>query len=600
MLERIPSERVRLLPGLFRDRMEINRRYLLSLDERALLQNYALEAGERLDGMQDLADPASSWLHWGWESPTCQLRGHFLGHWMSAAAALVRSEKDRVLKARLFDMIDRLREYQLKNGGRWVGPIPEKYFDLLLAGGDIWSPQYVMHKLFMGLLDAYECTAYSPALTILSHLSDWYVDFFARADAVDPAVAYRGESGGMLEIWTRLYRLTGEEKYRSLLKRYEYPEMFRILKEGGDPLSGEHANTSIPWILGAARLYEIKHKEEWISLVKAFWDCAVSRRGSYCTGGANAGEFWVPAGRFGEYAGERNQEFCTVYNMVRLADYLFRFTGETVYADYIERNLYNGFLAQQNAKNGMPAYFLPMAAGSRKSWGSEKNDFWCCHGSMVQAHAIVSNLIYYRDEDKVTIAQYIPSRAEFKIGGAPVVIEIRQNVPGGAENTLRETEADERSRWSFVITVRSGKSQRFLLRLRIPSWVKGQPFVSIGGERRFLTEDVLRDGYLKLDKEWEDEEIRICFPAELRAEEFPDRPDKKAVMEGPIVLAALAENVCLENVPKRCLMKQSEHVYVGGPWLQSHYRLPHDDREIVFKPLYEVDDEIYTLYCNSR
>lgn len=50
----------------------------------------------------------------------------------------------------------------------------------------------------------------------------------------------------------------------------------------------------------------------------------------------------------GHFLGDRNQEFCTVYNMVRLADYLYRFTGETVYADYIEKNLYNGFLAQQN------------------------------------------------------------------------------------------------------------------------------------------------------------------------------------------------------------------------------------------------------------
>ena len=31
---------------------------------------------------------------------------------------------------------------------------------------------------------------------------------------------------------------------------------------------------------------------------------------------------------------------------------------------------------------------------------------------------------------------------------------------------------------------------------------------------------------------------------------------------GPVVLAALAENVMLENVPKRCLVKQSEHTYV--------------------------------------
>ena len=39
------------------------------------------------------------------------------------------------------------------------------------------------------------------------------------------------------------------------------------------------------------------------------------------------------------FLGERTQEFCTVYNMVRLADYLSCFTGAHEYLDYIENNL---------------------------------------------------------------------------------------------------------------------------------------------------------------------------------------------------------------------------------------------------------------------
>lgn len=72
------------------------------------------------------------------------------------------------------------------------------------------------------------------------------------------------------------------------------------------------------------------------------------------------------------FLGERTQEFCTVYNMVRLADYLFCFTGAHEYLDYIENNLYNGFLAQQNKYTGMPAYFLPMKAGSVKNGAAKQ------------------------------------------------------------------------------------------------------------------------------------------------------------------------------------------------------------------------------------
>ena len=74
----------------------------------------------------------------------------------------------------------------------------------------------------------------------------------------------------------------------------------------------------------------------------------------FSTTGMNAGEFWVPPHMQGHFLGSSDQEFCTVYNMVRTASYLLKYTGEAQYADYIERALYNGFLAQQNAQTGKP------------------------------------------------------------------------------------------------------------------------------------------------------------------------------------------------------------------------------------------------------
>jgi len=41
---------VRLLPGLFKDRMEVNRAHLMSLNNDALLQNFYLEAGIIIPG----------------------------------------------------------------------------------------------------------------------------------------------------------------------------------------------------------------------------------------------------------------------------------------------------------------------------------------------------------------------------------------------------------------------------------------------------------------------------------------------------------------------------------------------------------------------
>ncbi|MBR3305997.1 MAG: glycoside hydrolase family 127 protein [Lachnospiraceae bacterium] len=596
-MERIDGSHVRLKEGLFRERQELNTKYLLSLDSTALLQNYTLEAGDIIKGCQVISDPESTVLHWGWEAPTCQLRGHFLGHWMSAAALTVYSEKNRVLKAKLFDIVDKLREYQLKNGGKWVGPIPEKYFRIMTTGRYIWSPQYTMHKLFMGLLDTYEYTSYAPAMTILSHLSDWYTEWLESIESVDPRAQYGGESCGMTEIWARLWRLTGEEKYSRLLKKYDSPDILNGLANGKDTLSGNHANAAIPWAHGAARIYEISRNEKWLKLVKAFWECAVKDRSYYATSGANSGEFFVPPGKLAEQMGERTQEFCTVYNMVRLADYLYRFTGEKSYCDYIERALYNGFLAQQDPRTGMPAYFLPLAAGSRKKWGTPTKDFWCCHGTMIQAHTLVSSLIYYKDESKVIINQYIPSRAEFKVSGTPVVIELSSAMKYAAADTFfSESDVAEDSRWAFNISIKTGKPQRFMLMLRIPSWLKGMPVVTVDGERRFITSDVIADGYLKIDREWSESRVGISFTAEPYTEPLAGSDNLAALMEGPVVLAAPGEGVRFRKGFLTELKRRCEHSYETYPWLQSHYSLESGDTIKEFRPLYEMTDEAYTVY----
>ena len=47
MLQHLEKKNVTMLPGLFRERMLVNRNYLLELGTQELLQNYYLEAGIR-------------------------------------------------------------------------------------------------------------------------------------------------------------------------------------------------------------------------------------------------------------------------------------------------------------------------------------------------------------------------------------------------------------------------------------------------------------------------------------------------------------------------------------------------------------------------
>lgn len=595
MLKSFPLENVHLMPGLFQERADVNRNYLMELSAAGLLQNFYLEAVVRIG---DDAEPSE--FHWGWEAPSCQLRGHFLGHWLSAAAVLSVTQKDTELKAKMDKIVDELDRCQELNGGKWCASVPEKYFEKLAKDEYVWSPQYTVHKTLLGLMHVYQYTGNKKALKILDGMADWYTDWVADMQTRNPHAVYSGEEGGMLEVWATLYQLTGQDKYLNLANAYAQPSLFRKLLEGQDVLTNCHQNASIPFAHGAAKMYEITGEQKWLDIILAFWKCGVTERGAYCTGGQGAGEFWVPPHMQGRFLSDRNQEFCTVYNMVRLADYLYRFTGDKKYTDYIEKNLYNGFLAQQNKATGMPTYFLPMRPGSKKKWGSKTGDFWCCFGTMVQAQTLYPSLCYYADDanNKLLVNQYIPSEVQW--GDVRITQDTDMKYYAAAA-TFDEKDEGQMSRWQLKFTV-STKKQFFALSFRIPEWVKGTPVVTLNGEN--FTDYKEEKGYLVIDREWNDDEVGLYFPAGLQFSELPDMPGVVAVLEGPIVLAGLCdrdEGLYMESDnPEEVLMPQIEHTYSTFPWLQSTYQTLKQPKSLRFVPLYDVTDETYTVYFTKK
>lgn len=597
-----PAEKgsVKILPGVFRERMDVNRQYLLELDANCLLQNFYLEAGIILPGLQVVDNPETANLHWGWEAPTCQLRGHFLGHWISAAAKLIAADGEPELRVKLDKIVSELARCQELNGGEWVGSIPEKYFTRLIKNQYIWSPQYVMHKTIVGLSDAYIYAGNTQALDILSHLSDWYITWTEKAAETNPHAVYAGEEAGMLEVWAQLYQLTNDEKYLTLAKRYADAGLFRKLKEGKDSLTNCHANASIPFTHGAAKMYEITGDSDWLEVIKLFWKVAVTDRGMFSTTGMNAGEFWVPPHMQGHFLGSSDQEFCTVYNMVRTASYLLKYTGEAQYADYIERALYNGFLAQQNAQTGMPAYFLPLGAGSRKKWGTKTRDFWCCHGTMVQAQTLYPELVWFTDGDKITAAQYIPSEFTAEMNGAKVTVSQTTGMKYYNDQAFFDEKDDgQMSRWLLKFSVKCDKPVRFTLSLRVPEWAKGVE-LEVNGKN---TAAPVKDGWLDITADWQNDSVQVFFPSELRAETLPDMPELMSVVDGPIVLAGITGSDCgITGADKlnEQFMPQREHTYGTFPWRQNSWRTRNQPQSVMFRPLYEVTDEEYTVYFTKK
>ena len=595
-LKAIPIQNIKLLPSLFLQRYELNKKYMMSLENDKMLQNFYYEAGISKTGYIMLnKDLNHKDFYWGWESPNNQLRGHFLGHWLSAAAYMYAETKDMEVKAKADKIVSELAECQRINGGQWAGSIPEKYFDLLAKGQNIWSPQYTIHKTLMGLWDMYLMTGSQQALDVLEKFSDWFYNWTDKQIANNNSNAiYGGETCGMLEIWANLYGLTKNHKYLDLMQRYGNPWLFQALMKGEDALSNEHANASIPWSHGSARTYEVTGNDYWKNITTAFWKSAVEERESYCTGGQNSGEYWIPSHQLEHFMCRNNQEHCTVYNMIRSADYLYRWSGDVKYADYIERNIYNGILAQQNPNTGMVAYFLPMAAGytkgGEKGWGTPTMDFWCCHGSLVQAQVRYLEYIYFENNDGIIISQYIPSELKWK--KEDINVSFKQDFIAHEYNRISTG-----SRWRMKCNIKTDKPVKFALQLRLPWWLKEKAIIKINGVPE--TVNVI-NGFFTINREWNNDELFIEFPTKVYTEPLPFSKDKFAFMEGPIVLAGIADNDNIlkgdVNKPESILTREYEHEYKVFPWKQSHYRTINQETNIEFIPLYEIADERYSIY----
>ena len=614
-MKELYGKSVALREGDLLRREHSNREYLMKLQNRHLLRNYELESG-RYTGRGH--DPNA---FGGWEDPSCQLRGHFLGHWLSAAAMHWQETGDRELKAKAEAVIDGLALCQRDNGGEWVCPIPEKYLYWIGQGRGVWAPQYNIHKLFMGLVDVYRIMGVEKALTIADKLADWFYRWSGEYTREQFDNILDNETGGMLEVWADLLEITGDEKYRTLLDRYYRGRLFEPLLEGKDVLTNMHANTTIPEALGCARAYEVTGEEKWLRIAECYWKCAVTDRGCFATGGQTQGEIWTPMQKLKARLGDKNQEHCTVYNMCRLAEFLFRQTKDPAYMHYIEYNVQNGLLAQAHWHGapykgspwgGLLTYFLPMKAGSKKDWAGETDSFFCCHGTMVQANAAWNRRIYYLDNDELYLTMFIGSEATVEINGQQFKVSVRQDHMNGSlmessENnalqTVNETaraHANKPDYRKYIINVWTDKPVDFTLNIRIPDWITRAATVTVNDEESQKITDT--DKFVTLKRNWNNgDAVTVLLPIGVKFIPLPDDPTTGAFRYGADVLAGITEQERILYIegdrPEDELSVDTEREW--GTF-RTLYRTENQDPGINFRRLNDIGYEPYQIYFKVK
>ncbi|MEJ2615286.1 MAG: glycoside hydrolase family 127 protein [Ignavibacteriaceae bacterium] len=498
-----------MLDSRFKDNMERDGKWLLSIDINRLLHSWRVNAG-----METHAKPLG-----GWEGLDVELRGHTTGHVMSALAMMYASTGNTAYKNKGDSIVSALAEIQqVLNQNGYLSAFPQNLINRVIQGKPVWAPWYTIHKIMAGLIDMSQYTGNRQALAVVVKMGDWAYNKLKNLSTAQLAVMLKTEFGGMIEAAYNLYGITGNIKYKKLAEFFYDYKVLDPLAQKKDDLPGLHANTQIPKIIGEARGYELTGDQKANTISDFFWQTVIDHH-TYVTGGNSDYEHFFKPDQISKHISRATTESCNTYNMLKLTRHLFTWTADEKYAEYYERALYNHILGSQEPHTGMVTYFLSYTPGTFKTYSTKDSSFWCCVGTGFENHAKYGEAIYYHDEKGIFVNLFIPSELTWKEKGIKLIQQT--GFPDEAATHL---------------TIKEIKNGNVPLYIRYPSWAASGAAITING-KNFKTNQK-PGNYIVLNKTWKvNDKIDITYPMSLHLVATNDNPNMAAVLYGPIVLA---------------------------------------------------------------
>lgn len=500
---------VTLLDSRFKENQDRNGKCLLNIDINRLLHSWRVNAG-----ISTNASPLG-----GWEALDCELRGHTMGHVLSALALMYASTGSEAYKKRGDSLVTALQEcQQILNQKGYLSAFPQNLVDRCIAGKPVWAPWYTIHKIMAGLTDMYVYTGNRTALDMAEKMSDWAYNKLIQLNPEQLAIMEKNEFGGMNEVGYKLYAITGNIHDKELAELFYDHAVLDPLAAKVDRLAKLHANTQIPKIIGEARGYELTANEGQRTIADFFWQTVIDHH-TYANGGNSDDEHFFEPDKLSAHMTARTTETCNTYNMLKLTRHLFTWTADARYADYYEQALYNHILAAQDPETGMASYFMPFKPGLFKVYSSPLNSFWCCMGTGFESNAKFAEAIYYHNDHGVFVNLFIPSSLKWKEKNFQIT---------------QRTDYPQNPTTSFTIDNAPGQS--IPLYIRYPAWATDGVVLKVNGRKVAVSQN--RGSYIMLDRRWKkDDKITITFPMSLHLVAANDNPNKAVIAYGPIVLA---------------------------------------------------------------
>lgn len=438
------------------------------------------------------------------------------GKWIESAYLSAIESGDRELLEKASKELYRIIDSQEPNG--YIGATAKSYRSdkRPIRGMD----PYELYFFFHALETVYEETGDKTALTSAEKLADYFLRYFGpgrlefwpsktlhspenrhktldgHSDFAGHSVHYSWEGTLLCDPIARLYSITGKKKYLDWAKwvvgsidKWSGWEAFSRLDSVSDGKLGVdqlqpyvHAHTFHMNFMGFLRLYQVTGDRSLLSKVEGAWR-DISTRQMYITGGVSVAEHYEH-GYVKPLTGNI-VETCATMSWMQLTQMLLNLTGDTRYADALERIMLNHVFAAQDALTGTCRYHTAPNGVKPEGYFHGPD---CCTAS---GHRIISLLstFFYAEKGKnfyinqLVGATYRGKDVSFEVGG------------------------DYLNQDRVVITVHRCKGKT--LNIRIPAWCDN-PSVTVNGN---TVGGVKSGAYCAIARWWKDgDSVIVTLP----------------------------------------------------------------------------------------
>ena len=564
----IPFNEVELNDEFWKPRMKTQLETLVpfALDKTIPAQSALKKAGDFLAGLKtELPKPH-------------RYQSSDLYKVMEGAAYLLKEYDSPVIERRMDSIINIIGRAQKEDGYLYVPHITRMsaHHDHWGGGGMGDLPySFVLHShelynmghMYEGAMAYYQATGKDSWLKIAEKNAQHINRVFFEGDPNYNHGQPVNQAPGHQEIelaLTKMYRLTGNETYLDMAKKFLDIRAKTYQPEGEGVMSPSYAQQHLPvgeqykavghavragyQYSAMAEVDALTNNNLFERALDSLWHDLVDKKFSI-TGGLGAvrgiegfGPAYVLPNK------EAYNETCAAVANVFFNYRMFLMTGDAKYIDVAEVSLMNNALAGVNMDGNRFFYVNPLEADG--SWGFNHNQTgrspWfntaCCPSNIARLIPQVPGMMYAHNEREIFVNLYATNAVAIPFENSEVHIEQSSNYPFDGQILLKLFPEED---------------SKFVVKLRIPTWAQGKQFVpgdlyyyakdyedtytiEINGERHLSS---IKNGYVSLDRRWKSGDmIKLELPIATRFTKchplVESNQGRIAVTRGPLVYAA--------------------------------------------------------------